>query len=124
MEKSLIMTLYGLTKLEVVVYFLDRGLRNSRRSLGSLSLKESVMPCVHPDCEGGCIRFRRQLRETISRLKQQGERLGTFVIACRGSKRGVRGRLTCGGFYLFEIEIDYGATAGGRKKTRSGTRGR
>lgn len=107
MDKSTLNRLFGVTELALTADFLDRAIPASRRSLGSVSLDQSSIACVHPDCEGGEIRYTSKLRQTISELKKKDEKRGTFSIQCQGSKRGSQGRLTCGGFYQFLVEIKY-----------------
>ena len=107
MEKSELNRLFQVTKLVLTVDFIDRGLQASRRSLPSVKLEKSSITCVHIECEGAEIRYTQKMRQLISELKEKGERMGAFTIQCQGSKKGSQGHLTCGGFYQFNVEIDY-----------------
>lgn len=99
--------IYGVDELTLEVDFSDRGIPNSRRSLGSVSLDESTIRCVHSDCSGAEIRFTTKLRQTVVNLKQNGDKTGNFAIFCQGSKKGSNGRNSCGGIYEFKVKVNY-----------------
>jgi hypothetical protein len=107
MNKEMLNRIYGVDELSLTVDYLDRGIPNSRRSLGSVSLDESTIQCVHPVCSGAQIRFTKKLRQTIVDLKKNGDKTGDFAIFCQGSKKDSNGRLSCGGVYDFKVKINY-----------------
>ncbi len=109
MDKPTAKKHYAVAKLDVTVEFSDRGLTASRRPIGHVDLGKTSIKCEHPDCEGAEVPYRSQLRQKISELKKKGEKAGSFVVRCLGSKKDSRGTLTCGGFYIFNVEVDYEA---------------
>jgi hypothetical protein len=107
MNKQMLNRIYGVNELLLTVDFSDRAIVGSRRSLGSVSLDEQTIKCVHPDCSDAEIRFTTKLYQTVVDLKKNADKTGSFAVFCQGSKKGSDGRLTCGGIYEFKVKVDY-----------------
>jgi hypothetical protein len=122
MDKPTLKRIYRVDELTLTVNFLDRGLRASERALGTVNLDQTSIACVHPECAGADVRYSSKLREKITQLKEANERKGSFVIQCQGARRGSRGHQTCGGWYKFQLEIQYGDTSQGNSAASSVTK--